>query len=137
MLTTSVVNCTESCYTPMKPASFRAETVRRTCSIQGLKQHILPVRCFCQTASINPANSPICGMNNDLQCDLRVCDSIPGSRQVQEYLWFILSVQSNSPQWNTLTCISSTFKPESIFAYVSMLQSNEGGHSMLLELGSA
>lgn len=31
----------------MKPASFSALTVRMTCSMHGLKQHIRVVRSFC------------------------------------------------------------------------------------------
>ena len=32
----------------MNPASFRVETVRMTCSMHGLKQHIRVVRSFCR-----------------------------------------------------------------------------------------
>ena len=32
---------------PVKPASLSAETVRRTCSIHGLKQHIRVGQSFC------------------------------------------------------------------------------------------
>jgi hypothetical protein len=33
---------------PVNPTSFRALTVRRTCSMHGLKQHIRVVRSFCR-----------------------------------------------------------------------------------------
>ena len=36
-----------NCDAPVKPASFKALTVLRTCSMQGLKQHIRVGRSFC------------------------------------------------------------------------------------------
>lgn len=38
---------------PVKPASFSALTVRNTCSMQGLKQHIRVVRSFCNQQKVN------------------------------------------------------------------------------------
>ena len=56
----------------MKPASFSAVTVRRTCSMHGLKQQMRVVRSFCEVKSQSESDprqiqTEICKKNDFIQ----------------------------------------------------------------------
>jgi hypothetical protein len=91
---------------PVKPSASRAATVLVTCSIQGLKQHILVKTSDCGQTSSSVAMTQrlqIQTNDTDSQSLHRMGDRFPRRRKVQKH------------RVDAITDVSETF-----FAYIAM-----------------
>lgn len=102
------------CNLPTKPWSFKAVTVRATCSMHGLNVQILPVRCCLNASLAYPMASQGAGRSRKTMCMRR---SVPRPEQPSLFL----------------TRIDSILQTKAIFTYIPMRQFDQITQAMTFE----
>jgi hypothetical protein len=110
---------------PVKPASFRALTVLKTCSMQGLKQHMRVVRSFCGDWHILRVNTSC--QNTKKVHTLRAClacsTASHGAGRSRNTRGMMNARRVHGPQI-LRTSVNCTCNRKSILADVAMGQSD-------------
>lgn len=122
---------------PVNPASFSAETVRRTCSIHGLKQHIRVAQSFCGGQRVNLRMSGRSRRRRETRTRSAffACSMAShGAGRSRNTGTRLISLIFGGGNGGARTCVDGVFNRKAVFAYVPVRERHDVVHAMPREL---